>query len=212
VTVGATAAAGARQVGRPRDPRLDDAIVQATLQLLAEGGYTSLTMEAVAALAGVGKATLYRRYPGKEQLVIEAVATLGEPPEVVRGSGVRDELVARLEAVRRKSDTSLAGKIFPRLISAGADHPELMRLYRAQVLDPRRAVFKAVLARGVDEGLVRPDVDLDYAVDLLVGPMAYRNLIRNDPAPGPELAPRIVDDVLAALAPRAPRSAPPKDS
>jgi hypothetical protein len=59
-----------------------------------------------------------------------------------------------------------------------------------------------VLQRGVDEGLVRRDVDLEHAVDLLVGPMAYRNLIRNDPPPGPELAGRIVDDVLVALAPR----------
>jgi hypothetical protein len=54
----------------------------------------------------------------------------------------------------------------------------------------------------VDEGLIRPDVELEHAVDLLVGPMAYRNLIRNDPPPGPELAARIVDDVLVALAPK----------
>ena len=191
-----------RQLGRPRDPKLDAAILDATLRVLADCGYTALTMEAVAALAGVGKATLYRRFPGKEQLVIEAVATLGEPPERVRGAGVRDELVALLEAIRRKSGSSLAGKIFPRLLSAGADNPELMRRYREQVLDPRRARFVAVLQRGVDEGLLRADLDLGYAVDLLVGPMAYRNLIRNDPGPGPELAGRIVDDILLALAPR----------
>ena len=191
-----------RPLGRPRDPRLDAAIVDATLHLLAEGGYAAVTMEAVAALAGVGKATLYRRYAGKQELVIDAVATLVEPPEVVRGAGVRDELVARLEAIRRKSDSSLAGKIFPRLISASADNPELMAGYRRQVLEPRRAAFAEVLRRGIDEGLVRPDVELDYAVDLLVGAMAYRNLIRTSPPPGPELAGRIVDDVLAALAPR----------
>lgn len=200
-TTGAPSDRG-RQLGRPRDPRLDTAIADATLQLLAEGGYAALTMEAVASLAGVGKATLYRRYCGKEQLVVDAVATIVEPPEVVVGAGVRDELVARLEAIRRKSTASLAGKIFPRLISASADFPELMQRYREQVLDPRRATFIDVLRRGVDEGLVRPDVDLGYAVDLLVGPMAYRNLIRTDPPPGPELAPRIVDDVLLALAPR----------
>ena len=131
--------ASPRQVGRPRDPRVDAAIVEATLQLLADGGYASLTMEAVAALAGVGKATLYRRYAGKEQLVIDAVATMSEPVEVVQGASVRDELVARLEAVRRKSDSSLAGKIFPRLVSASADHPELMHNYRRQVLAPRPA-------------------------------------------------------------------------
>ena len=217
-------AAAPRQVGRPRDPRLDAAIVDATLQLLADGGYAAVTMEAVAGLAGVGKATLYRRYSGKEQLVIDAVATLAEPAEVVRGAGVRDELVARLEAIRRKSSSSLAGKIFPRLVSAGADNPELMAGYRRQVLDPRRAAFVSVLRRGVAEGLVRPDVDLDYAVDLLVGAMAYRNLIRTEPPPGPELAGRIVDDVLVALAPRpgpglpadtsssAPRPAPQEDA
>jgi AcrR family transcriptional regulator len=208
----ATEAPAPRQVGRPRDPRVDTAIVEATLRLLADGGYTSLTMEAVAALAGVGKATLYRRYAGKEQLVIDAVATMSEPAEVVQGASVRDELVVRLEAVRRKSDSSLAGKIFPRLISASADNPELMRNYRRQVLLPRRRAFAAALQRGVDEGLVRPDVDLDYAIDLLIGPMAYRNLIRNDPPPGPDLAARVVDDVLHALAPRpAPRPACPKD-
>ena len=205
---GGRQAAPPRPLGRPRDPRLDAAIVQATLQLLAEGGYAAVTMEAVAALAGVGKATLYRRYAGKEQLVIDAVATLTEPPEVVEGASVRDELVARLEAVRRKSSSSLAGQIFPRLVSAAADHPELMAGYRRQVLDPRRRAFVAVLERGVQQGLVRPDVDMDYAVDLLIGAMAYRNLIRTDPPPGPELAGRIVDDVLVALGPRPP--APPR--
>ena len=191
-----------RQLGRPRDPRLDAAIVDATLRLLVEGGYAALTMEAVAALAGVGKATLYRRYPGKEQLVVDAVATLGEVPEVVRGASVRDELVARLEVIRRKSTSSIAGKIFPRLISANAENPELLRLYSEQVLAPRRQAFIAVIERGVAEGLIRPDVDRDYAVDLLVGPMAYRNLIRTEPPPGADLAARVVDDVLVALAPR----------
>lgn len=195
-------AVGPRQLGRPRDPKLDAAITDATLRLLADCGYTALTMEAVAASAGVGKATLYRRFPGKEQLVVEAVATLGEPPERVSGAGVRDELVALLESIRRKSDSSLAGKIFPRLLSAGADNPELMRRYREQVLDPRRARFVAVLQRAVGEGMLRPDVELEYAVDLLVGPMVYRNLIRKDPRPGPELATRIVDDILVALGPR----------
>ncbi len=191
-----------RQLGRPRDPKLDQALIDATLRLLADGGYSALTMEAVSAAAGVGKATLYRRWPGKEQLVVDAIATLAEPPDAPAGAGVRDELVALLEAIRRKSRSSLAGKIFPRLISASADNPELMRSYRRQVLAPRRLAFAAALQRGIDEGLVRPDVDLDYAIDLLVGPMAYRNLIRNDPRPGPELAGFIVDDILRALAPR----------
>jgi AcrR family transcriptional regulator len=190
----------APRLGRPRDPSRDAALVESALQLLAEGGYAGLTMEAVAARAGVGKATLYRRWSGKEQLVVDALATLTEPLEPVAPSGVRDQLVVMLEAVRRKQD-SRAGQIFPRLVGEAVDNPELMHRYRAQVLEPRRRRFMRVLQRGIDEGTVRPDVDLDHAVDLLIGPMAYRNLLRNDPAPGPDLPPRIVDDVLRALAP-----------
>ena len=197
-----SAAVDAPRAGRPRDPELDRRILDATLQLLAEGGYDALTIEAVSAAAGVGKASVYRRWAGKEELVVEAVAGLTEQPEPVVGTGVRDELVALLEVIRRKSDSSVAGKIFPRLIGASAENPELMKHYRQQVLDPRRRRFLSVLGRGVAEGLVRDDVDLEHAVDLLVGPMAYRNLIRTDPPPGPELAARIVDDVLLALGPR----------
>ena len=197
-----TVTAVPRAVGRPRDPKLDAAITGATLELLAEIGYAALTIEAVATRAGVGKATLYRRWPGKVQLVVDAVRTLSEQPDPDTSAGVRDELVELLEAVRRKSGSSLAGRIFPRLIGDSADNPEFMRRYREQVLDPRRDRFRAALLRGVEQGLVRPDVDTDHAIDLLVGPMAYRNLIRNDPPPGPDLAARIVDDVLRALAPQ----------
>jgi MFS family permease len=102
-----------RATGRPRDPKVDAAILGATLELLAAGGYEALSIEAVAAAAGVGKASVYRRFAGKEQLVVEAVASLIEPVEPPAGSSVRDELVALLEAVRRKSASSLADKIFP---------------------------------------------------------------------------------------------------
>lgn len=202
-----------RTLGRPRDPKLDEAITTATLELLADGGYAALTMEAVAARAGVGKATLYRRWAGKEQLVVDALRTLSEQPEPDAVAGVRDEVVRLLEAVRRKSASSVAGRIFPRLIGESRDNPELMARYREQVLDPRRERFRDVLRRGVAEGLIRPDVDLDHAVDLFVGPMAYRSLIRTEPPPGPELAALIVDDVLVALAPRSPhRTAPQEDA
>jgi AcrR family transcriptional regulator len=189
----------AARVGRPRDPKCDSAIVEATLALLAEGGYGAMTMEAVAARAGVGKATLYRRYSGKEQLVVDAVATLTEPPDPVTGVSVRDELVALLDAMRRRSTSSLPGRVFPRLVGASVDNPELMARYREQVIEPRRRRFAAVLRRGVEEGLLRPGLDVEHAIDLLVGPMAYRNMVRSDAPPPAGLAERIVDDVLAGI-------------
>lgn len=197
----ATTVEARRTPGRPRDPKLDAAILEATLQLLASDGYEGLTIEAVAAMAGVGKASVYRRFAGKEQLVVEAVASLSEQPERRKGMGVRDELVTLLETIRRKNERSLAGKIFLRLLSAGIENPMLLQRYREQVLDPRRQRFVDVVQRGVDEGVIRADVDPWHAVDLIVGPMVYRNLIRTDPAPGPDLAASIVDDVLVALAP-----------
>ena len=190
----------APRVGRPRDPAVDAAIVEATLALLADGGYGAVTMEAVAARAGIGKATLYRRYAGKDQLVVDAVATLVEPVEHDAEAGVREQLVAVLEGVRRKQG-SLSARIFPRLVSEGIGNPALMDRYRAQVVEPRHRLLRAVLSRAVDEGLVRPDVDLDHAVDLLVGPMVYRNLVRPDAPSGPTAARRVLDDVLRALAP-----------
>lgn len=190
----------APRIGRPRDPSRDAVLVEATLALLAESGYGRLTMEAVASRAGVGKATLYRRWSTKEQLVVDALASLSEPVEPMPEAGVRDQLVALLEAVRRKHD-SRAGQIFPRLIGEAAEQPELMERYRSQVLEPRRRRFRDVLRGGVEQGLVRPDVDPDHAIDLLIGPLAYRTLIRTTPPPTPDFAARIVDDVLRALAP-----------
>jgi len=207
MTVTSPALEGPRQLGRPRNPKLDTLIIEATLTVLAETGYAALTMEAVAQRAGVGKATLYRRWPSKEQLVIDAVRTICEQPEPDAATGVRDELVLLLEAIGRKSSSSVAGKIFPRLIGESADNPEMLAGYREQVLEPRRERFRAALRRGIAEGLLRRDLDLEHAIDLLVGPMAYRNLLRTEPPPGPELAARIVDDVLVCLAPR-PRTEP----
>jgi AcrR family transcriptional regulator len=209
VTTGARTAADATcpddavgpRLGRPRDPSLDLAILRSTLDLLAEGGYAAVTMEAVATRAGVGKATLYRRHPGKEQLVVDALASLAEPVEPAEGAGVRDQLVALLEGLQRRSG-SLAGRIFPRLISEAVDNPELMHRYRQQVMEPRRARFRAVLRDGVEQGVVRADVDLDHAVDLLVGAVAYRNLLRPDPPVGPGFPARVVDDLLHGLTPR----------
>lgn len=187
--------------GRPRDPSRDVAILDATLSLLAETGYGALTMEAVAARAGVGKATVYRRWPGKEQLVVDALASLAEQVEVPRGADVRERLVALLDSVRKRSG-SRAARIFPRLISESVDNPELMRRYREQVLAPRRARFRAVLEDAAAQGLVRPDVDLEHAIDLLVGPVAYRNLMAAERPPTRDFVRRVVDDVLSGLTPR----------
>jgi len=186
----------ARLVGRPRDPSCDTKIIQATLALLADDGYAGVTMEAVAARAGVGKATLYRRYAGKEALVVDALATLSDTvPRVARGD-LRADLVALVESTMRTTN-SPAGRLLPRLVSAAVDHPGLLERYREQVITPRRRRFAEVLLAGIRSGELRADLDVEQTIDLLVGPVLYRSLLRPQEPPLP--AAEVVDAVLAGI-------------
>jgi AcrR family transcriptional regulator len=188
-----------RAPGRPRSATAEQAIVDATLALLVEGGVSGLSVEAVAARAGVGKATIYRRWTGKDSLIIDALARLDEdvPPQL-RGLSVRDDLVTVLEHVRRKSTSTLAGQILPRMVAEARCNRELMACYREKVVAPRRARILHVLRAGVERGEVRADLDLELLVDLLVGPLIYRLLMRPDDRPLPrELPAAVVDAVLA---------------
>jgi AcrR family transcriptional regulator len=191
---------GPRGPGRPRSPQAEAAIVDATLDLIADEGFGTLSVERIAARAGVGKATIYRRWAGRDELVVDALSRLPEQSEPVRGDDVREDLVRILEALRRRHAGSRAGRILPRLVAEAVDHPELMRLYRERVMLPRRARMAAVLRRGVDAGELPAGLDVEYAVDLLVGPLFYRLLMRPTDGPVPaDLPARLVDDVLAGL-------------
>ena len=186
----------ARRVGRPRDPACDAKIIQATLALLADDGYDGVTMEAVAASAGVGKATLYRRYPGKEALVVDALATLSDTVPRGAGGGLRDDLVALVASTVRTTN-SPAGRLLPRLVSAAVDNPSLLERYREQVITPRRRRFAEVLLAGIRSGELRADLDVEQTIDLLVGPVLYRSLLRPQEPPLP--AAELVDVVLAGI-------------
>jgi AcrR family transcriptional regulator len=165
--------------GRPRNPGTGTAILDATLELIAETGLTGTSVESVAARAGVGKATIYRRWPSKEVLVGEALARLAEDvPQIVTGATVRESLVAIVEQIRCKSPETLSGRIMPRMMSHASRSPELFRLYYDQVMRPRRARVAAVLVAGVASGELRPDLDIELAVTLVTAPMLYLNLVQ----------------------------------
>ena len=185
-----------RPVGRPRDPSCDTKIIQATLGLLADDGYDGVTMEAVAARAGVGKATLYRRYAGKEALVVDALATVTDTVARVARGGLRDDLVA-LVASTVRTTSSPAGRLLPRLVSAAVDNPSLLERYRQQVITPRRQRFAEVLLAGIRSGELRANLDVEHTIDLLVGPVLYRSLLRPEVPPLP--ATTAVDAVLAGI-------------
>lgn len=197
-----TSGAVVRAPGRPRSERADRAIVDATLDLLAEVGPSALTVEEVASRAGVGKATIYRRFSGKDELVLESLVTLNDDlVDVDDALTTRDALVLLLEQMLSQQASCHWGRILPRVMGHARSHPELFGAIYDAVIEPRRERFRAVLRRGVGRGEIRPDVDVDLAVTLLVGPVLYRSMVAaggRDPAPAVTVA-DVVDTVIAGL-------------
>jgi len=190
--------------GRPRSVEADAAILDATLELIDESGLTGLSVESVAARAGVGKATIYRRWPSKEALVASALGRCAEEMSVIEPVGsLRDQLVAFVEQIRLKTPETHSGRIMPRMLSHASRSPELFRIYFDQVIRPRRARVRLVLAEAVDRGELRDDVDLDLAVTMISAPMLYLNLVQSaNGAPAPGTSEALVDAVLTGLVQR----------
>ncbi|MBL7497873.1 TetR/AcrR family transcriptional regulator [Frankia sp. CNm7] len=193
-----------RPPGRPRDARADGAIIEAALHTLATTGFTGLSMEAVAARAKVGKATLYRRWSTKDTLVADALATLVETAEPVDTGSLRDDLVAWLNTVRRHNLQTLSGRIMPRLLAEKDAHPELFETYRRRVMEPFRQQAVKVLARGIATGQLPADLDVDLVTDMLIGPVAYRQYTRGYNEVSGTRVGQVVDTVLEGILARPP--------
>jgi AcrR family transcriptional regulator len=201
-----TDAAG-RQMGRPKDARADRAILETTLELIADRGAHAFRTEDVAARAGVGKGAIYRRYRSKEELVTAAVAALVREEIAVPDTGsTRGDLLALMREAVELYRSSLPGRLMPKLIGAMADNPELARAVRDGFLAVRRSALSEVLRRGVERGDLRPDLDLERALDVLGGPLFYRLLVTGGPL-DEQLAEGVTDLILRGFAPDEPRRA-----
>lgn len=172
----------ARRPGRPRSAESHAAILRAALALAIEDGLAGMTIEAVAARAGVGKTTIYRRWSNKHELMAAAVRFIAHDLQAPDTGSLRGDYLA----LTRAALASLAPgalKLMPRLVLEAADDPELFAVCREVLIDPRRAALRAIIERAIARGEARADVDLDVAIDVLIGPMIYRALIsRADPA------------------------------
>jgi AcrR family transcriptional regulator len=194
-----------RPIGRPRDARADRAMLDATLELIAEVGAHEFRTEDVAARAGVGKGAIYRRYRSKDELVTAAVGALVSEEIAIpdTGSTHGDLLVLMREAVDLYCG-SLAGRLIPSLVGEMAQRPDLARAVRERFLAGRREALAAVLRRGVERGDLRPDLDVELALDVLGGPLFYRLLITGGPL-DEQLAEGVADLILRGFAPDEPR-------
>ncbi|SCL47314.1 transcriptional regulator, TetR family [Micromonospora citrea] len=188
-----------RSPGRPRSVRADEAIIEATLDLLAQGNtIESISIEAIAARAGVGKATIYRRWPGKDALLRDALRTLkGNPPEPA-GRSVRDDLILLVGAVGHHIDPR-AERIMPCLVPEVNRSPEQYQLYQ-NIIEPRRTLMREVLRRGVRTGELRADLDVEVTMAMLTGPMLVQRVMRWHPhLDEATLAEQIVDGLLDGI-------------
>jgi AcrR family transcriptional regulator len=196
--VPATAAAGATQrarTGRPRSDAVHRRILDATRELLSEDGFSDLRLEHVAARAGVGKATIYRRWGSKEALAQELLAELAAPHiAVAESDDTRAELLAAVvNPMRAVTDTPF-GPVIRALLSQIAVNPTLGDPFRATVVQARRDEIARVVRRGIARGDLRSVADPEIATELLVGPVYFRLMFGG--ALTLAFANRVVDNVL----------------
>lgn len=199
-SAGAVRPPSARRPGRPRSERADQAILSAALDLFADCGPDALCIEQVAAKAGVGKATIYRRWPGKEDMLLDALSTLRTQLPEPQGRSVRTDLIALLNAVCRDAADRRRARLFALLQGAGSRYPRLMDTYLRTVIRPQRDMVRAVLRRGVATGELREDTDIEAASFLLDGAV-----LASMYGPGPadaRYARRVVEELLRGLAAR----------
>jgi AcrR family transcriptional regulator len=183
-----------RTPGRPRSEEARAAILSSTLELLEDLGFGELTIEAVAARAGVGKTTIYRWWPSKAVLVADAfMSSVIRETRFPDTGSVREDLRAqmqRLAGIFRGP----RGRILRSLIGGGQSDPELIEAFRNRWLVPRRAEAIGILQRGIDRGQLPPDLDRNMLLDALYGPLYFRMLVGHGP-----LSTAFVDNVCDAM-------------
>lgn len=184
-------------MARPRDPRADEAIIGAVLDLLADGGFGRFTMDDVAAAAGVGKATIYRRWPSKEQLVLDALASGRKPVSDVDTGSLRGDLIElyRPNIGERAQETVV--RLMPALAVEATNDPDVRVRLRAFVDDRRRPV-RAAFDRAVARGEIADGVDVELCIDLLAGATMHR-LFFTDLVVDEDVLTSVVDVVLRGI-------------
>ena len=189
----------ATDTGNRARSRTEQAILQATRELLAEGGVHHLTIEGVAARSGVAKTTIYRRWRSKDELALAVLLDMVEQIVEVPDLGdIRSELITLLDGAVTILGTTLMGRVMQGLVSDLATDPALGRSFRERIVAYRVSEVRRLVDRGTARGELRAGVDVDLVHELLFGPVYYRLLLSGGRLDD-RLAERIVDAVLPTL-------------
>ncbi len=166
-----------RSAGRPRSAEADRAILATTLRLLVEQGYDAMSIESVAATAGVGKTTIYRRYLNTRELVVGAVLSIADTLDLPPDSGsVRTDLLDVVHQAFGIFHNGFAFSMMGTLLVKERDDPELIDLFRRKVILPRMEIMGQVFRRAIDRGEVRGDISVPLVVQLLAGALFARHI------------------------------------
>jgi AcrR family transcriptional regulator len=188
--------------GRPRSEAVERSIVEGVLKMIEDGEpLAGISIERIARTAGVGKATIYRRWSGKDELFVDILRAVDDPPTELPGDSMRGDLIVCLDHLRRRGVNLRSSALLHNVFAQMKSLPKLWEAYHATVVEPQRRVLLGVLRRGVENGELRADVDIVLAYDLFVGPMLVRSVLRSDAPLHEDLAEQIVDAVLAGLRP-----------
>ena len=192
-----------RAPGRPRSPEVHDAILDAAIVLIREVGYDAVSMDGIAARAGVGKAALYRRWPSKEALVVEALGRLVAAMPVPDTGALAEDVRLVMAAHRRMYADPASAQLLSGIVAAMARSKAIARAVRRGFVGTRHDALRAVLARGVARGELRDDVDLDLVAEMLNAPLFYRYLLSGR-AVNEALVSEVTASVLRGFAPPLP--------
>ncbi|TFC66180.1 TetR/AcrR family transcriptional regulator [Cryobacterium sp. TMT2-4] len=168
-------------IGRPRDPDMDQAILRAAIELLSEVGYVRVTVAEVARRAGVSKPAIYRRWSQKSQLVVEAMVTQIRPGKDNDSGSAAGDLVALTDELIDVLTRTPLGRVLPGLVAEMAADPVLAASYRDLIIKPNLRHWRAAVERGIASGELSVDMDVDFVLNALVGPLYFSLLITGEP-------------------------------
>lgn len=194
-----------RGPGRPRSEEAHGAILGAAIELIREVGYDAVTMDGIAARAGVGKATVYRRWKQKETLVAEAIGRIVSAIPVPDTGSTEGDLMALMRSTLAMYNDPSTGPLLSGLVAAMARNARIAHAVRSGFVATWIDIGRLLLRRGVARGDLRADLDPELALELLAGPLLHRYMITGGPVDEP-LARGVVRAVLRALAPEGPPS------
>lgn len=189
------------QQGRPRSLRADQAILGAAVELLAEVGYQTMSIESIATRAGVSKPTIYRRYASKEELVADAIETLREEISVPDTGSLETDIDGLLENAIRMVQTPLARQTMAMIISSATSSPQFAAIYSTKYLMPRREAFGRILDRAKARHETREDVDNGLVFDFVSGLMFHALVFEPTNEAYEDYIRRAVRFFLSSLAP-----------